>query len=201
MSCAEGHPRLRARVVRGRRLLAVRPPRNARVSVTLPDGSSASGSFPPRGRTDRRHVPRRSHRLTGTSPALSEFTIGAVTEGQDALGEGLRSSSSSTGVTGAGQGVSTRHHRRRGAWPMCARYSVRASSTIAGERRGRPAGVRRRRHVARPGALVIRNWETDVFTPRRRGRAAHCTSTRAGRAPCPSGAHVPCARDRTGRSS
>ncbi len=43
---------------------------------------------------------------TGTAPTLSEFTIGAVTEGQDALGE-VSVVVELDGFTGAGQGVST----------------------------------------------------------------------------------------------
>ena len=43
---------------------------------------------------------------TGTAPTLSEFAIGAVTEGQDALGE-VSIVVELAGDTGAGQGVST----------------------------------------------------------------------------------------------
>jgi len=80
-----------------------RPP-HARVSVTLPDGSSASGTFTGDGPIDA--VFQAINVASGTAPKLSEFTIGAVTEGQDALGE-VSVVLELGGVTGAGQGVST----------------------------------------------------------------------------------------------
>jgi 2-isopropylmalate synthase len=80
-----------------------RPP-HARVSITLPDGATASGSFTGDGPIDA--VFQAINAATGTSPALSEFTIGAVTEGQDALGE-VSVVVELDGFTGAGQGVST----------------------------------------------------------------------------------------------
>ena len=80
-----------------------RPP-HARVSIVLPDGSSASGSFTGDGPIDA--VFQAINVATGTAPTLSEFTIGAVTEGQDALGE-VSVVVELDGFTGAGQGVST----------------------------------------------------------------------------------------------
>src|SRR5436309_10519721 len=80
-----------------------RPP-HARVSVTLPDGSSVSGTFTGDGPIDA--VFQAINVASGTAPKLSEFTIGAVTEGQDALGE-VSVVLELGGVTGAGQGVST----------------------------------------------------------------------------------------------
>jgi 2-isopropylmalate synthase len=80
-----------------------RPP-HARVSVTLPDGSVASGKFTGDGPIDA--VFQAINVATGVAPNLSEFTIGAVTEGQDALGE-VSVVLELAGVTGAGQGVST----------------------------------------------------------------------------------------------
>jgi 2-isopropylmalate synthase len=80
-----------------------RPP-HARVSITLPGGATASGSFTGDGPIDA--VFQAINAATGTSPALSEFTIGAVTEGQDALGE-VSVVVELDGFTGAGQGVST----------------------------------------------------------------------------------------------
>jgi 2-isopropylmalate synthase len=80
-----------------------RPP-HARVSVTLPDGASATGSFTGDGPIDA--VFQAINVATGVAPNLSEFTIGAVTEGQDALGE-VSIVLELGGVTGAGQGVST----------------------------------------------------------------------------------------------
>jgi 2-isopropylmalate synthase len=80
-----------------------RPP-HARVSITLPNGGSASGSFTGDGPIDA--VFQAINVATGISPTLSEFTIGAVTEGQDALGE-VSVVVEFDGFTGAGQGVST----------------------------------------------------------------------------------------------
>jgi 2-isopropylmalate synthase len=74
------------------------------VSVTLPEGGSASGTFTGDGPIDA--VFQAINVATGISPNLSEFTIGAVTEGQDALGE-VSVVLELGGVTGAGQGVST----------------------------------------------------------------------------------------------
>jgi 2-isopropylmalate synthase len=80
-----------------------RPP-HARVSVNLPDGSSQEGTFTGDGPIDA--VFQAINIATGAAPVLSEFTIGAVTEGQDALGE-VSVVVEVEGVTGAGQGVST----------------------------------------------------------------------------------------------
>ncbi len=80
-----------------------RPP-HARVAITLPDGSSATGSFTGDGPIDA--VFQAINAATGAAPTLSEFTIGAVTEGQDALGE-VSVVVELGGFTGAGQGVST----------------------------------------------------------------------------------------------
>jgi 2-isopropylmalate synthase len=82
---------------------SLRPP-HARVSVTLPDGSSAKGSFTGDGPIDA--VFQAINVATGVAPVLSDFTIGAVTEGQDALGE-VSVVLEIGGFTGAGQGVST----------------------------------------------------------------------------------------------
>ena len=80
-----------------------RPP-HARVSITLPNGESAAGSFTGDGPIDA--VFQAINAATGAAPTLSEFTIGAVTEGQDALGE-VSVVVELGGFTGAGQGVST----------------------------------------------------------------------------------------------
>jgi 2-isopropylmalate synthase len=82
---------------------SLRPP-HARVAVTLPDGSSAIGAFTGDGPIDA--VFQAINVATGTAPVLSDFTIGAVTEGQDALGE-VSVVLEIGGFTGAGQGVST----------------------------------------------------------------------------------------------
>jgi 2-isopropylmalate synthase len=80
-----------------------RPP-HARVSITLPAGSSAEGSFTGDGPIDA--VFQAIDVAAGVGAKLSDFTIGAVTEGQDALGE-VSVVVEVDGVTGAGQGVST----------------------------------------------------------------------------------------------
>jgi 2-isopropylmalate synthase len=76
----------------------------AKVGVTLPDGSSATGSFVGDGPIDA--IFQAINAATATTPVLSEFQIGAVTEGQDALGE-VSVVVELDGSTGAGQGVST----------------------------------------------------------------------------------------------
>ena len=80
-----------------------RPP-HARVSVMLPDGGTAEGSFTGDGPIDA--VFRAINAAAGVEAKLGEFTIGAVTEGQDALGE-VSVVVELDGATGAGQGVST----------------------------------------------------------------------------------------------
>jgi 2-isopropylmalate synthase len=80
-----------------------RPP-HARVSIVLPDGSSVEGSFTGDGPIDA--VFQAIDAAAGVGAKLSDFTIGAVTEGQDALGE-VSVVVEVDGVTGAGQGVST----------------------------------------------------------------------------------------------
>jgi 2-isopropylmalate synthase len=82
---------------------SLRPP-HARVAVTLPDGSSASGAFTGDGPIDA--VFQAINAASGIAPVLSDFTIGAVTEGQDALGE-VSVVLEVGGFTGAGQSVST----------------------------------------------------------------------------------------------
>jgi 2-isopropylmalate synthase len=80
-----------------------RPP-HAKVSVSLPQGGSAQGSFTGDGPIDA--VFQAINSASGVEAKLSEFTIGAVTEGQDALGE-VSVVVEVDGATGAGQGVST----------------------------------------------------------------------------------------------
>jgi 2-isopropylmalate synthase len=79
-----------------------RPP-HAKVSVNLPEGRTASGSFTGDGPVDA--VFQAINAATGVAAKLSEFTIGAVTEGQDALGE-VSIVLEVEGFTGAGQSVS-----------------------------------------------------------------------------------------------
>jgi 2-isopropylmalate synthase len=82
---------------------SLRPP-HAKVSVTLPEGGAGTGAFTGDGPIDA--VFQAINVATGIAAKLSEFTIGAVTEGQDALGE-VAIVLEVDGVTGAGQGVST----------------------------------------------------------------------------------------------
>jgi 2-isopropylmalate synthase len=82
---------------------SLRPP-HAKVSITLPDGGSAVGTFIGDGPIDA--VFQAINVASGVAAKLSDFTIGAVTEGQDALGE-VSIVLEVSGCTGAGQGVST----------------------------------------------------------------------------------------------
>jgi 2-isopropylmalate synthase len=82
---------------------SLRPP-HARVSINLPVGGSATGAFTGDGPIDA--VFQAINVATGIAAKLNEFTIGAVTEGQDALGE-VSIVLELDGVTGAGQSVST----------------------------------------------------------------------------------------------
>ena len=80
-----------------------RPP-HAHVSVALPDGSTAEGTFTGDGPIDA--VFQAINAATAVQAKLSDFQIGAVTEGQDALGE-VSVVVDVDGSTGAGQGIST----------------------------------------------------------------------------------------------
>jgi 2-isopropylmalate synthase len=109
-----------------------RPP-HARVSVRLPDGSSATGSFTGDGPIDA--VFQAIDAASGMGAKLSDFTIGAVTEGQDALGE-VSVVVEVDGFTGAGQGVST------DIIDAAARAYVRALSVaVARSRAGEAIGL------------------------------------------------------------
>ena len=77
---------------------------HARVAVTLPDGSTSTGSFTGDGPIDA--VFQAINVASGIAAKLSDFTIAAVTEGQDALGE-VSVVLEVDGASGAGQGVST----------------------------------------------------------------------------------------------
>ena len=72
--------------------------------MTLPDGGTGEGSFTGDGPIDA--VFRAINAAVGVDAKLGEFTIGAVTEGQDALGE-VSVVVEVDGSSGAGQGVST----------------------------------------------------------------------------------------------
>ena len=111
---------------------SLRPP-HARVSVTLPEGGSASGTFVGDGPIDA--VFQAINAATGVAAKLSDFTIGAVTEGQDALGE-VSIVLEVDGFTGAGQGIST------DIIDAAARAYVRALSVaVARSRAGEAIGL------------------------------------------------------------
>jgi 2-isopropylmalate synthase len=111
---------------------SLRPP-HARVSVTLPEGGSASGTFVGDGPIDA--VFQAINAATGMAAKLSDFTIGAVTEGQDALGE-VSIVLEVDGFTGAGQGIST------DIIDAAARAYVRALSVaVARSRAGEAIGL------------------------------------------------------------
>jgi 2-isopropylmalate synthase len=80
-----------------------RPP-HARVSVSTPEGEERQGSFTGDGPIDA--VFHAIDAATGVETKLHEFQIGAVTEGQDALGE-VSVVVETYGQTGSGQAVST----------------------------------------------------------------------------------------------
>jgi 2-isopropylmalate synthase len=107
-----------------------RPP-HARVGVALPDGSVAEGAFTGDGPIDA--VLAAINAATGIEPKLRDFKIGAVTEGQDALGE-VSMVVEVDGASGAGQAVST------DVIEAAARAYVRALS-VARVRAERPQGV------------------------------------------------------------
>jgi 2-isopropylmalate synthase len=77
---------------------------HAKVSIALPDGGSSTGTFTGDGPIDA--VFQAINQASGVAAKLSDFSIGAVTEGQDALGE-VSVVLDVNGFTGAGQGVST----------------------------------------------------------------------------------------------
>jgi len=107
-----------------------RPP-HARVGVSMPDGTVAEGSFTGDGPIDA--VLAAINAATGVEPKLRDFKIGAVTEGQDALGE-VSMVVEVDGASGAGQAVST------DVIEAAARAYVRALS-VARARAERPEGV------------------------------------------------------------
>jgi 2-isopropylmalate synthase len=107
-----------------------RPP-HAQVAVRLPDGAVAEGSFTGDGPIDA--VLAAINAAVGAHPRLNDFKIGAVTEGQDALGE-VSVVVEEGGFTGAGQAVST------DVIEAAARAYVRALS-VARARAQAPAGA------------------------------------------------------------
>jgi 2-isopropylmalate synthase len=80
-----------------------RPP-HATVGVRTPTGEEVTGSFTGDGPVDA--IFRAINAATGAEARLREFRVDAVTGGQDALGE-TSVVLEISGVTGAGQGVST----------------------------------------------------------------------------------------------
>jgi 2-isopropylmalate synthase len=111
-----------------------RPP-HARVSVMLPNGGAAEGSFTGDGPIDA--VFQAINAATGVGAKLNDFTIGAVTEGQDALGE-VSVVVEVDGSTGAGQGIST-DIIDAAARAYVRALSVAVSRSQAGEALGLPA--------------------------------------------------------------
>jgi 2-isopropylmalate synthase len=106
---------------------------HARVSVTLPDDSAAEGTFTGDGPIDA--VFQAIDAATGVGAKLSDFVIGAVTEGQDALGE-VSVVVEIDSYAGAGQGVST------DIIDAAARAYVRALSVaVARSRAGEAIGL------------------------------------------------------------
>jgi 2-isopropylmalate synthase len=106
---------------------------HAKVGVRLPDGGSATGSFVGDGPIDA--IFQAINAATASAPRLGEFTIGAVTEGQDALGE-VSVVVELDGYTGAGQGIST------DIIDAAARAYVRALSVaVARSRAGEAIGL------------------------------------------------------------
>ena len=141
---ARGDRRLRARVVRGRGLLAA-PAARARLGDAARRRLRAAARSPATARStpsSRRSTPR-----PASAPTLSDFTIGAVTEGQDALGE-VSVVVEVDGFTGAGQGVSTdiidaaARAYVRALSVAVARSQVRRGDRAAGDRRGLANGQR-----------------------------------------------------------
>ncbi len=80
-----------------------RPP-HATVAVRLPDGEVAEGSFTGDGPIDATLAAINA--ATGVRPELRDFKIGAVTEGQDALGE-VSVVVELDGRSGSGQAIAT----------------------------------------------------------------------------------------------
>jgi 2-isopropylmalate synthase len=80
-----------------------RPP-HATVAVRLPDGEVAEGSFTGDGPIDATLAAINA--ATGVRPKLRDFKIGAVTEGQDALGE-VSVVVELDGRSGSGQAIAT----------------------------------------------------------------------------------------------
>jgi 2-isopropylmalate synthase len=109
-----------------------RPP-HARVGVTLPDGSAAEGSFTGDGPIDA--VLAAIKAATGVEATLRDFKIGAVTEGQDALGE-VSIVVLVDGQSGSGQAIST------DVIEAAARAYVRALSIAVERAAGAREGVR-----------------------------------------------------------
>jgi 2-isopropylmalate synthase len=121
-----------------------RPP-HATVGVTLPDGTETTGSFTGDGPIDA--IFRAIRAATGQEATLREFRIGAVTGGQDALGESSIVLELG-GVTGAGQAVST------DIVESAARAYVRALSNAV-----------RRRSIADQAADVTAEAASRISTP------------------------------------
>ena len=108
-----------------------RPP-HARVGVTLARRLGRGGLASPATARSTRCL-HAINAATGVEPKLRDFKIGAVTEGQDALGE-VSMVVEVDGSAGCRAGGLDRHHRGRGA-RVCARAVGRAGASE------RPEGV------------------------------------------------------------
>jgi 2-isopropylmalate synthase len=113
---------------------STRRPPHARVGVRVPGGEVLEGSFGGDGPIDA--IFHAINVATGVDARLREFRIGAVTGGQDALGE-TSVVVEVGGVSGSGQGVST------DIVEAAARGYVRALSNAVRRRDGEPAGTAR----------------------------------------------------------
>src|SRR5262249_22189603 len=158
-----------------------RPPPHARVSVTLPDGASAEGSFTGDGPIDA--VFQAIDAATGVGAKLSDFRIGAVTEGQDALGE-VSVVVDVDGHAGSGQGVST------DIIDAAARAYVRALSVaVARSRAGESIGLP---EAAAGWPVCAWPWPCVCDSVRLYGdRGTHLGRARRGRSAVRGGARCP----------
>ena len=99
----DGLGELRAGLVRRRGLEPARPP-SAKVAVTMPDGDEAVGESGGDGPVDAIFGAIRA--ATGIESELRQYTVSAVTEGEDALGE-VTVMVRAHGRLASGQGVAT----------------------------------------------------------------------------------------------
>jgi 2-isopropylmalate synthase len=120
---------------------SLRPP-HARVSVTLPGRLLGEGSFTGDGPIDA--VFQAINAAAGVGPSSVDFTIGAVTEGQDALGE-VSVVVEVDGLHRRRPGRLDGHHRRGRARVRAGAVGGRRARARGGD--DRPAGDR--------GSLIV----------------------------------------------